>query len=514
MDELGFAIASPAQKMKKRPLPLSSSTGLVRTPRTPRRRKVLRSAQSPKGGGTSPARTPRGTPSVHTPGSDRFIASRTCNDFDLALRRISSGEDANAEGGGVSKDCEQSVLRNSFRRSLRDTLLADDENADPEGGSDASLDGRVLHFRCPRRVPQRAMFRPALQVVPSSVMTSSAEGTMGRHISGTPLRILDAPDLVDDYYLNLIHWSSTDVLAVALGASVYLWDAKTSAIEHLVQLDTAGDFVTSVNWSRDGKTLAVGTNNCAVQLYDAEALRLVRQMSGHHARVGSLSWQGDGCVTSGSRDAQILHHDARARRGGVVHRFSGHHQEVCGLRWNSDGTALASGGNENFLCLWDARGSGPRLTLTQHNAAVKALAWAPFSRHLLASGGGTADRCIRLWNTSSGACQQSVDTGSQVCSLLWSPHSKELLSSHGFSENQLVLWKYPQMQRVKELRGHTARVLHMATSPDATTVVSAASDETLRFWNVFGSPPAKAEAFGSSISTASPSSRSMTMMIR
>jgi cell division cycle protein 20 (cofactor of APC complex) len=49
----------------------------------------------------------------------------------------------------------------------------------------------------------------------------------------------------------------------------------------------------------------------------------------------------------------------------------------------------------------------------------------------------------------------------QVCALLWSKHNKELVSSHGFSENQLVLWKYPSMVKIKEFKGHTARVLHL-----------------------------------------------------
>ena len=41
------------------------------------------------------------------------------------------------------------------------------------------------------------------------------------------------------------------------------------------------------------------------------------------------------------------------------------------------------------------------------------------------------------------------------------------------------------MTKVKELEGHTARVLHMAAGADGT-VVSAGADETLRFWNIFG----------------------------
>ena len=68
----------------------------------------------------------------------------------------------------------------------------------------------------------------------------------------------------------------------------------------------------------------------------------------------------------------------------------------------------------------------------------------------------------------------------QVCSIAWSTHYKELISGHGYANNQLVIWKYPVMTRVAELNGHMARVLHLALSPDGTTVLSAGADETLR----------------------------------
>ena len=96
-------------------------------------------------------------------------------------------------------------------------------------------------------------------------------------------------------------------------------------------------------------------------------------------------------------------------------------------------------------------GLAPRLKLSNHVAAVKALAWCPFHRGLLASGGGTADRTIKFWNSNSGGVLNSIDTGSQVCSLLWSTHQKEICSSHGFSENQLCLWRYPSMTKIKEV---------------------------------------------------------------
>jgi len=335
-----------------------------------------------------------------------------------------------------------------------------------------------------------------------------------RKVPSAPFRILDAPDIVDDYYLNLISWSKDNMLAVALAQSVYLWNATNGEIHHLVTLESPSDYVTSVNWcTLQGYTkyIAVGTNAHSVHLFDSAEMVKVRTLLGHSGRVASIAWNQN-WLTSGSRDATILNHDIRAPTS-VVAKYRGHQQEVCGLKWNEDGSCLASGGNENFLCLWDAAMSGqqtpslrrnsnnagagrqlsdqaPRLILKKHKAAVKALDWCPFHRGLLASGGGTSDRTIKFWNSSSGAMLNSIDTGSQVCSIIWSKHQRELCSSHGYSENQLILWKYPTMTRIKELPGHTARVLNMEISPDGASVVSAAADETLRFWNVFGSPSA------------------------
>lgn len=313
-----------------------------------------------------------------------------------------------------------------------------------------------------------------------------------RHIPQAPERILDAPDLVDDYYLNLLDWSASNVVAIALGTSIYMWDANTGECEQLLETSEAGDFVTSVAWIPEGSgngCLAVGTNHSVVQLWDVGRKKCMRTMRGHTARVSSLAWNRH-ILSSGSRDSTIMHHDVRVAQH-VVGTLHGHHQqEVCGMKWSPDGSQLASGGNDNLLMVWDGfQSTAPRFSIDAHCAAVKALAWCPWQSHLLASGGGHADRHLRFWNTQTGACVSAVDTQSQVCSIVWNKHDKELVTSHGFTQNQLCLWKYPSLTKVAELTGHTARVLHMSLSPDGTTVASAAADESLRFWKIFQEPP-------------------------
>ena len=79
------------------------------------------------------------------------------------------------------------------------------------------------------------------------------------------------------------------------------------------------------------------------------------------------------------------------------------------------GKTLASGGNDNLIKLWTSGHlDSAKSTLSEHQAAVKALAWCPWQNNLLASGAGTADRAIKIWNANNDAIVQSVDTKSQV----------------------------------------------------------------------------------------------------
>jgi len=70
-----------------------------------------------------------------------------------------------------------------------------------------------------------------------------------RKISKTPFKVLDAPELQDDFYLNLLDWSSQNILSVGLGTAVYLWSAASCQVSKLCDLHDEADSVTSVSWS-------------------------------------------------------------------------------------------------------------------------------------------------------------------------------------------------------------------------------------------------------------------------
>lgn len=464
------------------------------------------------------------------PGADRFIPNRAGMNMKLSQHNLRGdaadcsmySADTQSEDGGASEQSDsQKVVsdanKSAYSSQLSSALL----------GVEDTSNSRIMSFTEKAPVPKGDTVNN-LNILYSASGSAAQKKTntklVSRTIPSAPTRVLDAPDLLDDYYLNLLSWSDTNVLAVALANTVYLWNAGTGDIQELCTYEEGGSVdahISSVAWVQEGGAhLAVGTSGGKTQLWDVHACKQLRSMDGHSDRISSMAWNRH-ILSSGSRDTTIVNHDVRVARH-AVSTLAAHTQEVCGLAWSTDGEVLASGGNDNLLCLWDASMSStsasnrqePRFRMTDHQAAVKALAWSPHERNLLATGGGTADRCIKFWNSRNGALLNSIDTGSQVCALQWNPFEKEILSSHGYARNQICLWKYPSMTKIKELEGHTSRVLHLATSPDGSTVVSAAGDETLRFWEVFA-PPSKSKSSGDMIGRGGmPSKLKWTSQIR
>jgi cell division cycle 20-like protein 1 (cofactor of APC complex) len=82
------------------------------------------------------------------------------------------------------------------------------------------------------------------------------------------------------------------------------------------------------------------------------------------------------------------------------------------LKWSFDENTLASGGNDNKVCIWSLKMNKTVAKFSDHIAAVKALSWSPHQHSTLATGGGTTDKTIKIWNTNTLQLANTIHTGS------------------------------------------------------------------------------------------------------
>lgn len=155
-------------------------------------------------------------------------------------------------------------------------------------------------------------------------------------------------------------------------------------------------------------------------------------------------------------------------------------------------TEVAIGANDNCCTVWDITDKfKPSLRfILPHSAAVKAMAYCPWTKSLLVTGGGTKDRNIRFWHTSSGTLLSSHYTKGQVTSLHWSIFRKEIVATYGFgdSDSPLILAKYsyPNMAPLLIVPASPSlRILSASTSPNNDSICVATNDSTVRMYKLW-----------------------------
>ncbi|KAI9764858.1 MAG: ubiquitin-protein transferase activating protein [Geoglossum simile] len=394
-------------------------------------------------------------------GEGSAVLSNAANAFDF--HRNGAGDDVADALQGLRLDDDSS---NKYARTSPNTLAYHSSLASACG---VSLNTRILAFK--PAPPDQSKPIDLRSQYNRPIKPANASAQFRRRVLSAPERVLDAPGLIDDYYLNLLDWSSGNQVAIGLERSVYVWSAESGTVNCLLET-TPDTYISSVKWSGDGAYVGVGLGTGEVQIWDVEERTKLRSMHGHDSRVGVMGWSKH-LLSTGSRSGLVMNHDVRIAQHKVAELVS-HQSEVCGLEWRSDGAQLATGGNDNLVNIWDARSlSSPKYTKTNHHAAVKALSWCPWQLNLLATGGGSYDRHIHFWNTTTGARTNSIDTGSQVTSLRWSTNYREIVSSSGFPDNSLSIWSYPSLVRNVEIPAHETRVLHSCLSPDGQMLATA-----------------------------------------
>ncbi len=237
------------------------------------------------------------------------------------------------------------------------------------------------------------------------------------------------------------------------------------------------DHVNTVAFSPDGRTLASGSSDGTVKLWDVSRRELLATPFGHTDPVMAVAFSLDGAFASGTMSGVKLW-DVRTRKETATLRGTSP------VAFSPDGTLLASGSGNRTIALWDARTLERIATLEGHAEQINTVAFSPDGTVLASGSGdhGSEDQTVRLWDVEKREEVATFEHTGAIWSVAFSPDGAILASAVGSPDNVVRLWDVRTHGEIDWL-WHREPVLAVTFSRGASIIASGSRDGNVRLYD-------------------------------
>ena len=154
--------------------------------------------------------------------------------------------------------CDEELYKAVLRSELFGIAPTNNELSKGKFSTPQSLKRKLFTFKSPSNQKLGNSFEEQYKLKSSN--TSLAVGTYKilesprkcpRFISKKPYKVLDAPEINDDFFFNILDWGNSDIIAVGLSSSVFLWSNNSGKVHTLCNYEDKIDVPTSIKWHKN-----------------------------------------------------------------------------------------------------------------------------------------------------------------------------------------------------------------------------------------------------------------------
>ena len=291
---------------------------------------------------------------------------------------------------------------------------------------------------------------------------------------------LEIPNVVPEALLQrVVHLFFVDITDIhGNDESGYLRYVEVSKHQVAV-LEGHGAWVSSVDFSPDGTTLASGSSDGTAKLWDVASREAIATLYPRGYQVTSVDFSPDGTILAGTGGGHIMLWDVAS--GEAVAAIRGDRHVPLNVVFSPDGTTLASGHSDGAVKLWDVASREAIATLEGHSELIESVAFSPDGTTLAS---GSRDGTAKLWDVAS---REEIATltvrwaGSTVLSVAFSPDGTTVAVA---SEHRVGKWDVASLEEIGHPESQGGWVWSVAFSPDGTAVASGDEHGSVEIWDV------------------------------
>jgi len=310
--------------------------------------------------------------------------------------------------------------------------------------------------------------------------------------------------------------------------TVKLWNAMTC--EELARLEGHYDPVNSCSFSPDGKTIVSAGDDGTIIFWDTRTKKEQQKIEISHRPVNCCEFSPDGSiVVAASDDGMLTLLDAGSfeelsftsvtkslsccafspnGEDIVTGGYSGipeifyrveeeelepevpfeykidkdiHSEEITACAFSPDGSVVVTGGEDNYLILWDAVGSEFLAKLAGHSSKITSCVFSSDGKLLASS---SCDGTVKIWdveNAQNEPAYEDVFSDSVSC-CAFSPDGSKVIA--GSLDRSLIVYDVPNGNFISEIKGLDVPVTSCTISPDKKILAIGDSHSKLFLWDL------------------------------